>query len=366
MYGDRKQIQAAAAATGNGTNFHVRKWAVTVFSVTGTFDGTITFEGTVDGANWSSIQVHNLSNGNVSTTATATGLYGCNVLGLGDVRARISTYTSGTISVEVRGVDVGSGESLADTSFAPDASLTVDQPLYWLLHTSAHLNVYASEVNASNPVPVSHIGCINVCQPSYPISTVNLIHDHFNVNANLQVSDVDVGPNNPVPISFDEPVEVSVVNNTVPIESAGITITQTPTITAGGYTAGDNVGGLLTFEYAARDAGGGGVIKDVIIVDDASESIATELWLFNQTFTAGADNAVWTPVEAELHNLITVVSTNDGTYYTGGATATIAIVEVARRYDITGTSIFGRLVTRGTPTYNATDDITVRISLLQD
>ena len=349
MYGDRKQIQAAATAIGNGTSFHVRKWAVTVFSVTETFEGTITFEGTVDGANWSSIQVHNLSNGNVSTTATATGLYGCNVLGLGDVRARISAYTSGTISVEVRGVDVGSGESLADISFAPDAvlsvddndgSLTVDQPLRWLLQTNAHIQVYTSDVSAANPVPVSHIGCV---------STINLIHDHFNVNANLQVSDVDVGPNNPVPI-----------------ESAGDTIKQTPAVTAGAYSAGDNVGGLLTFTNAARDGGGGGVIKDVTIVDDASESAQLELWLFSETFTAGNDNAVWTPVEAELHNLVTVVTTVDGTYYTGGATATVCVIEVSRRYDLTGTSLFGRLVTRSTQTYAATDDVTVGVHLLQD
>jgi len=37
-----------------------------------------------------------------------------------------------------------------------------------------------------------------------------------------------------------------------------------------------------------------------------------------------------------------------------------------QRYDLTGTSMFGQLVTRGTPTFVATDDVTARICLVQD
>ena len=152
----------------------------------------------------------------------------------------------------------------------------------------------------------------------------------------------------------------------VDVQSAGITISQTPTITAGAYAAGQNVGGLLTFASAARQTGGGGVIKSMEIIDDASQSVQLELWLFNQTFTQGADTAAWTPVEAELENLVCVISTAAGIYYTGGATATVCDVEISKRYDVVGTSLFGRMVTRGAPTYAATDDLTVKIGLLQD
>ena len=143
-------------------------------------------------------------------------------------------------------------------------------------------------------------------------------------------------------------------------------ILQTPTVTAGVYVAGDNVGGLLTFANTARFAGGGGILKEVVIIDDASQSAALELWLFSETFTAGADNAVWTPVEAELHTLMTIVSTNDGLYYTGGATGTVCVIEVARQFNLAATSMFGRLVTRGTPTYVATDDVSVAVHVMQD
>ncbi len=150
------------------------------------------------------------------------------------------------------------------------------------------------------------------------------------------------------------------------ITSQGITITQTPIITAAGaYAAGDNVGGLLTFADAARLVGAGGVIKDVLIIDDAGQDAELELWLFDQIFTPGADNAAWAPTEAELHNLITVISSTDGSYFAGG-TPSVVPVEIAKRYDCIGVDLFGRLVTRGTPTYIATDDITVRLLLLQD
>ena len=151
------------------------------------------------------------------------------------------------------------------------------------------------------------------------------------------------------------------------VATSGTTITQTPTVTAGAYSAGDNVGGLLTFANAALVTGGGGVIKNVMIIDDAGQDVELELWLFDTTFTAGSDNDAWAPTEAELHTLITVISTEDSAQgYIAGGTPSICDIEVARRYDCTGTSLFGRLVTRGEPTYVATDDVTVRIGLLID
>ena len=145
----------------------------------------------------------------------------------------------------------------------------------------------------------------------------------------------------------------------------GTTISQTPTVTAGAYTAGDVVGGLLTFANSARFSGGGGIIKDLIILDDAGQDVALELWLFKETFTAIADNGAWAPAEADLHNLIAIIATSDGAYFAAG-TPTAYRVETSQRYDLTGTSLFGQLVTRGTPTYAATDDVTLVLGLLQD
>ena len=149
------------------------------------------------------------------------------------------------------------------------------------------------------------------------------------------------------------------------ISGHGKTISASPVITAGSYSAGDAVGGLITFVNAARVSGGGGVLKQVVLVDDAGQDAEMELWLFNATFTAIADNLAWAPSEADLEKLICVVSTTDGAWRAAG-TPSANVIEVAQRYDLTGTSMFGQLVTRGTPTFAATDDVTVKIGLLQD
>jgi len=146
----------------------------------------------------------------------------------------------------------------------------------------------------------------------------------------------------------------------------GITISQTPTISAAAiYAAGDAVGGLLTFANAARVSGGGGVIKNMIIIDDDKETGALELWLFKATFTPTADNAAFTVSDADLENCIGVISTANGDWF-AAANNQVADVETSKRYDLTGTSMFGQLVTRGTQTYTATTDITVKVALLRD
>jgi len=124
-------------------------------------------------------------------------------------------------------------------------------------------------------------------------------------------------------------------------------------------------GGLLTFEGASRIGGVGGVIKNMMIIDDAGQDAEMELWLFSATFTAMADNAAWSPSEADLRNLLAIVTTSDGAWFAAG-TPSVARVEVSQRYDPNDMSIFGQLVTRGTPTFVATDDVTVIIGVLQD
>ena len=147
----------------------------------------------------------------------------------------------------------------------------------------------------------------------------------------------------------------------------GVTIQQTPTVTAGAYSANDAVGGLLTFANAGRVSTGGGVIKNVLLIDDAGQDAAMELWLFDVTFTAMADNAAWAPSESDLRNLVAVISTDDSANgWAAAGTPSVCAIECSYRFDLEGTSLFGQLVTRGTPTFAATDDVTVQIGLLQD
>jgi len=149
------------------------------------------------------------------------------------------------------------------------------------------------------------------------------------------------------------------------IGGEGIGISQTPTVTAGAYSANDAVGGLLTFAGAARVSGDTCFLKNVLIFDDAGQDAVMELWLFDRTFTAMADNAAWAPSQADLRNLVAIISTIDGSWFAAG-TPSVARVEVSQQLPVAATSLYGQLVTRGTPTFAATDDVTVKISLMQE
>jgi len=98
-YSKSLTMQSAAAATGNGTVFDVSDFASLGMQISGTFVGTVTFECTVDNTNWVSLTMISPTNGAWSTTATAVGVWCASITGLRQVRARVSAYTSGSITV---------------------------------------------------------------------------------------------------------------------------------------------------------------------------------------------------------------------------------------------------------------------------
>jgi hypothetical protein len=109
-------LQNAAAATGNGTAFSVTGMTSVVFTVTQTgFSGTITFQGSEDGTNYSNILVTQLGQLNIpatlasisSTTVTSTTVYGANISGLQSLLVPI-TRSAGTVTVTAHANIVGS------------------------------------------------------------------------------------------------------------------------------------------------------------------------------------------------------------------------------------------------------------------
>ena len=147
-----------------------------------------------------------------------------------------------------------------------------------------------------------------------------------------------------------------------------VTLSVTPVINTAIYTAGDALGGLLTFTSAVHDGRESGVIQAFIIIDDALQSDITELHLFNQTFTASANNAIFSPSDADLQNYIGYVEciVADYTDFEDNSAAAAKNINLPFNLVSGGTSLFGQLVTRGTPTYAAVDDITVKLVILQD
>jgi hypothetical protein len=69
--------------------------------ISGTFVGTVTFEGSLDGTNYSAISARPLNSGAPVSTATAPGIFKSSFSGIRFFRVRCSAFTSGTIVVTV-------------------------------------------------------------------------------------------------------------------------------------------------------------------------------------------------------------------------------------------------------------------------
>lgn len=137
-----------------------------------------------------------------------------------------------------------------------------------------------------------------------------------------------------------------------------VRISVTPTISTTIYAAKDAIGGLLTFASAARYTGGGGRIVAVQLVDLDQERADMDLVLFDRTFAAPTDNAPFDPTDAEMATCVGWIPIVGGMYSDFNDNC-VAHIDVNLAYNLAGTSLFGALVARSTPTYTSTSDLTL-------
>jgi hypothetical protein len=95
----RVTLQSAAASAINGTPADVSNYDVAGIQVQGISGDTITWETSIDGTNWKGILVAPVTTGTGALTTTADGVFVVECAGLALIRARISTYSAGVITV---------------------------------------------------------------------------------------------------------------------------------------------------------------------------------------------------------------------------------------------------------------------------
>jgi hypothetical protein len=159
-------------------------------------------------------------------------------------------------------------------------------------------------------------------------------------------------------------------------------ISVTPVITAGAYSAGQIIGGLMKFQSAFHGKQSG-ILHGLTIADKSGQSSAMDLIVFNQkpagTYT---DGAAFSPTSGDLLEITGHVNVLAGNYsqFSANSEATvsgiglpvknvsIAAGAVASQYanDDPGRDLWAVLVARGTPTYVSTSDLTVTPKILQD
>jgi hypothetical protein len=110
-------MQNAAVAIGNGTSMDISGMESLVLYVSGITSATITVEGEFSSGNWNALTVKSMTSGQLSSTITANGLYIVSIPGLLNARARISTYTSGTITVVGTATAAGNHADVQNVGF---------------------------------------------------------------------------------------------------------------------------------------------------------------------------------------------------------------------------------------------------------
>jgi hypothetical protein len=144
----------------------------------------------------------------------------------------------------------------------------------------------------------------------------------------------------------------------IQLQSAGLTTATTA------YTAGDQLGTILTFTSAVRQAGATGVIQSATLLDQAAVVGAVDLYLFDRTVTLASDNAAAAFSDADMLFCQGIISFPAPQGGTGNSIATVVSgLGVACNV----TSLFGALVTRSGHTFfGAVTNLAVTLHILQD
>jgi len=141
------------------------------------------------------------------------------------------------------------------------------------------------------------------------------------------------------------------------------------------YAAGDQVadGTPSVLEFAvSRVAGGTGVIIHASCTDDANQAVKPNfrLYLFDTLPTIAADNAPWTPSDADMVNIIGFITFNEweiglATVGAGGNCVSLA-PDLQIPFDATNGVIYGLTVERSTYTPVTGEGFSFKLGVLQD
>lgn len=97
-------MQNGATANGNGTSLAVAGFATAILNITASVamsgGTTINFEASVDDTTWVSVMALNVGTSTIASSTTTTGDWALQIAGYKSVRARISAYSAGTITIK--------------------------------------------------------------------------------------------------------------------------------------------------------------------------------------------------------------------------------------------------------------------------
>ena len=143
----------------------------------------------------------------------------------------------------------------------------------------------------------------------------------------------------------------------------------TPTIGTSQYADGDQLGALFTIDTGIADDNKNLTLMSVTVIDQDDESAALDILLFDESPTiASSDNAALNVGDDEMVDKYighVSIAADDYVDLAANAAATKTNVNLNCRAVING-ELYGIIRCGGTPTYAATDDLTLRFTFLAD
>ncbi len=347
-------MQNSVAANANGTTMNCQGVAAAYCQVKGSsFAGTVNFEETVDGDNWVGVQAVNLNDGSIGSTSVSTdGIYAVPTFGAKFLRARVSGYDSGTVTVTTLGADV-------PMSPINDQSVSV----------SGNVDIGSIAAGTTN---IGDVDVASIAAGNNNIGDVDVAS--IASNDGVDIGDVDVASIAAGTTNIGDVDVASIAAGETHLGQTGgetAVVRYTPAITSGGtYTAGDAFGGRLEFADAFRTSGGSGYLISVTAIEktDSPNMPEVELNLFSGTFTATVDDSAFDPDDDELasYSLGKVhVYASDYAEYANNAVATVDANGLTLNAD-TGTTLYGQAVIRDADTFSGTADFTWVLGIMQD
>lgn len=152
-------------------------------------------------------------------------------------------------------------------------------------------------------------------------------------------------------------------------------IIVTPTVSVSpAYTAGDSVGGENVIAALGSQTRRG-VLKSLVVVDNGNQKANLTILIMRAAMvTAPVDNAAFAPTAADLLNTVAKINVATADYETINSKA-VACIELSR--SITGEAaatltqqtparLWVYILTTGTPTYTAVDNLKLVLGFLAD
>ena len=124
------------------------------------------------------------------------------------------------------------------------------------------------------------------------------------------------------------------------------------------YASGDALGAKASFPNVPEH----GVIMAVTVIDRDKESVNLDVVFFNADIAGTAANDAFDPTDAELQTSPGSVLVDTWKAFNDNSQGSVA--NLGRPYWAPAGVLYFQCVTRGTPTYTATDDVWVAISIV--